>query len=166
MIAQIFRGCCMHVKPLKTSTIELYFKSWLITLILYASRWLTKAPYILQCYVKDDITFQSESEILSRFSTGIWKISQDSQGIHAAFWSWCLLGCIFDHFAFSGPYKLLCKYPSNVNVFDKAVFIPLTCDSEIPCSFWVCVFNHSEAKETGVFPSVEQTGKAGCPGRW
>ena len=66
----------------------------------------------------------------------------------------------------SGPYKLLCKYPSNVNVFDKAVFILLTCDSEIPCSFWVCVFNHSEAKETGVFPSVEQTGKAGCPGRW
>lgn len=86
--------------------------------------------------------------------------SKDFQVIHAVFWSWWLLGCSFDSFTFSGP----CKYASNVNLFDKAVFTPFTCDSEIPCSFWVCVFNHSEAKETGIFPYVEQTEKQAAQG--
>lgn len=90
--------------------------------------------------------------------------SKDFQVIHAAFWSWCLWGCNFDHFTFSGPYKLLCKYTSNVNVFDKDVFTPFTCDCEIPCSCWVCIFNHSEAKETGIFPCVEQTEKQAAQG--
>lgn len=101
-------------------------------------------------------SFQILNRNLKNFTANSFQV------IHAVFWSWWLLGCSFDSFTFSGP----CKYTSNVNLFDKAVFTPFTCDSEIPCSFWVCVFNHSEAKETWIFPCVEQTEKQAAQCQW
>lgn len=81
--------------------------------------------------------------------------NKDSQVIHAVFWSWCVLGHSFDHFRFSGPYLLLCKYV-GMNIFDKAAFTHFTCDSEILRYFWICVCNHGEAKGTSIFACGEQ----------